>query len=248
MDSALFYARIDDTANICERTNRCKYLGFLSVEQAAAAKTYIGKRNVRYSFWGGYDQAQRVMLGCFPEWAQGDEFPITAVTIKYRKADSLCHRDFLGSLMGLGLNREAVGDILIEEGKAVVFLSEEVVSFVVSQLEKIARTGVQVSIGFEGKLPEGDTLTELSTTVASERLDCVVAALAGISRNTASEKISQGLVSVNSFVTEKLTLSVKEGDVIAIRGKGKFIISSLDGRTRKNRVILNYKSYHLSKP
>lgn len=243
MESSLLFARIDDTAEICRRTNKCKYLGFLSREQAVAVKTYLEKRDVRFNLFGGYEDAQRVMLGCFPDWAQGDEFPITAVTLKYRKIDNISHRDVLGSLMGLGINRESVGDILIEEGRAVVFLTEDIVNFVLSQLEKVGRTGVTVSLGFEGYLPEGDKLTELSTTVASERLDCVVSALAGISRGIAVEKIIGGLVSVNSFINEKITYSVSAGDIITVRGKGKFIVSSLDGRTRKNRVILNYKKY-----
>lgn len=243
MDSQLLYARVADTVEISARTNKPKYFGFLSVEQAVATRAYLEKRNVRFALFGGYDGANRVMLGCFPEWADDSVFPITALTFKYRKADSLSHRDFLGSLMGLGLTREAVGDILIEEGRAVAFLSEDIADFVVSQLERVGKTGVTVSFGFEGTLPKGDTLLELSTAIASSRLDCVVAALCGISRGSAAEKIAQSLVSVNSFPTEKVTFNVSEGDIITVRGKGKFIISSLDGRTRKNRVILNYKKY-----
>jgi len=243
MDSSMLFARVDDTADICRRTNKCKYMGFLSGEQAVAVKNYLEKRNVKFNLFGGYCGAERVMLGCFPDWAEGTEFPISAVTFKYRKIDNLSHRDFLGSLMGLGITREKVGDILIEEGRAVAFLDEDIVNFVISQLEKIGRTGVTVSLGFEGELPIGDKLTESSTTVASARLDCVVSAISGLSRGVATEKISQGLVSVNSFVTEKITYSVSEGDIITVRGKGKFIISSLDGRTRKNRVVLNYKKY-----
>ncbi len=243
MEERLFYARIDDTVQISERTNKCKYMGFLSPEQSAAAKAYLDKRNVRYGFFGGYDDAQRVMLGCFPEWASGDDYPITAVTLSYRKTDKLSHRDFLGSLMGLGLTRESVGDILSEEGRAVVFLSEDIAEYVISQLSKIGRTGVRALKGYKGELPESSKLAEFSSTVASLRLDCVVSALAGLSRNDANEKIGQGTVSVNSFITEKNTLTVNKGDVIAVRGKGKFIIGSLDGRTRKDRVVLNYKKY-----
>ena len=243
MESSLLFARIDDTAEICRRTNKCKYLGFLSREQSVAVKTYLEKRDVKFNLFGGYEDAERVMLGCFPEWAQSDEFPISAVTLKYRKIDNISHRDVLGSLMGLGINRESVGDILIEEGRTVVFLAEDIVKFVLSQLEKVGRTGVTVSLGFQGDLPKGDKLAELSTTVASERLDCVVSALAGVSRGIAVEKIIGGLVSVNSFVNEKITYSVSAGDIITVRGKGKFIVSSLDGRTKKNRVILNYKKY-----
>lgn len=243
MDSSMLLARVDDAANICYKTNKCKYIGFLSSEQAVAVRNYLKKRNVKYNLFGGYENAERVMLGCFPDWAEGTEFPITAVTLKYRKVDNLTHRDFLGSLMGLGITREKVGDILIEEGRAVIFLDEDIANFVISQLDKVGRTGVTASLGYEGDLPVGDTLEEFSTTIASERLDCVVSAIAGLSRGLATEKIVQGLVSVNSFVTEKITYSVNAGDIITIRGKGKFIITSLDGRTRKNRVILNLKKY-----
>ncbi len=243
MESDLLLPRIDDTADIAERTNRCKYLGFLSPEQAAAAEKRLKNRNVRFGFFGGYENAQRVMLGCFPDWASGDEYPINAVTFKYRKGDILTHRDFLGSLMGLGLTRESVGDILVGEGRAIVFLSEDISDFVIKQTEKIGRIGVTAVLGIEGELPESGKLADFTDTVASLRLDCVVSALAGISRGTAVEKIESGFVAVNSFAVEKITYAVNEGDIITVRGKGKFIISSLDGRTRKNRVILEYKKY-----
>ena len=243
MDSDLFLARIDDTADIAERSSKCKYLGFLSPEQAMAAEKRLKNRNVRYGFFGGYEGAQRVMLACFPDWAYGDEYPISAVTFKYRKSDSLTHRDFLGSLMGLGLTRESVGDILVGEGKAVVFLAEDICEYVISQTEKIGRTGVAAISGIEGDLPSAGSLADFTDTVASCRLDCITAALAGISRGDAVEKIESGFVSVNSFVTEKITSTVTDGDIITIRGKGKFIITSLKDKTRKNRVVLKYKKY-----
>lgn len=243
MEAELFLARVDDTADITERTNRCKYLGFLSPEQSVAAQKRLKKRSVRYGFFGGYDDAQRVLLGCFPDWASGDEYPITAVTFKYRKSDVLAHKDFLGSLMGLGLTRESVGDILVGEGKTIAFLSEDIADFVVKQTTKIGRVGVTVTLGAEGELPKTGTLTDFSDTVASARLDCIVAALGNFSRGVANEKIISGFVSVNSFAVEKITHTVNEGDIVNIRGKGKFIITSLDGRTRKNRVVLNYKKY-----
>ena len=243
MEADLFLARVDDTADIAERSSKCKYLGFLSPEQAVGAEKRLKNRSVKFGFFGGYDGADRVMLGCFPDWAEGDEYPITAVTFNYRKSDALSHRDFLGSLMGLGITRESVGDILVSEGRAVAFLSEDIADYVIKQVSKIGRVGVTVSLGFEGELPERGTLADFSDTVASARLDCIVAALGNMSRNEASEKIVSGFVSVNSFVTEKITHTVNEGDIITVRGKGKFIIASLDGRTRKNRVVLNYKKY-----
>ena len=243
MDSDMLLARIDDTAEIAYKASRPKYLGFLSPEQAVAAEKRLKNRNVRYGFYGGYDGALRVMLGCFPEWADTEEYPVTAITFKYRKNDELSHRDFLGSLMGLGLSRESVGDILVGVGKAVVFLSDDISDFVLKQTVKIGRTGVTAVLGVEGELPEGSKMADFTETVASLRLDCVVSAIGDMSRGAAAEKIESGLVSVNSFTEEKITRLVNDGDIVNIRGKGKFVICSTSDKTRKNRVVLKYKKY-----
>jgi len=243
METEILKARIEDTAEISRRTNKPKFLGFLSREEAIFTEKILSKTDVDFAFDGGYSDAERVFLGCFPDYTQEYVFPIMAVTFVYRKTDVLHHRDFLGSLMGLGLKREAVGDILIEEGRAVAFVSDEVAGYITSQLEKVGRTGVKITLGCDSLLPQKDSMTEHSVTVASERLDCVVSALAGVSRSVAGQLISQGLVSINSVVCEKATKTVSDADAVTIRGKGKFIIDGIDGRTRKNRIILKFKKY-----
>lgn len=243
MDAELFKARIGDTADLCERTSTPKFLGFLTREEAILADKILNNRNIRYDFSGGYEDSERVFLGCFPDWCEDSFYPITALTFSYRKADTLAHRDVLGYLMSLGLKREAIGDILIEEGRAVAFLNDDVADFVLSQTEKVGRTGVKVTKGFVEPLPQRNELVEFSVTVASERLDCVVSALAGISRKTASEKIISGEVSINSVICEKVTAMVNEGDAVSIRKKGKFIIDSFGGKTKKDRVVINCKKY-----
>ena len=243
MESELLTARILDTSELCAKTGRFKFLGFLSVEEAAAAEKTLSKRGVKFTLFGGYDEAQRVMLACLPDWADSADFPITPITILYRKTDVLHHRDFLGSLMGLGITRESVGDILVEEGRAVIFITSDISGFVLSQLEKVGRIGVTLKEGYSLPLPLGDTLVEASTTIASARLDCVVAGLANVSRNTAAELIAEGRVSLNSFVEEKATRTVSPQDAVTIRGKGKFIIISTDQKTKKDRIVLRYKKY-----
>ena len=243
METELLIARINDTADLCERTSVPKFLGFLSREESVFAEKILNRRNVKFDFYGGYDEADRLVLGCFPDWCEEEFYPISSVTFSYRKEDSLAHRDILGFLMSLGIKRETVGDILIEEGRAVVFLNEDIVSYVLTQTEKVGRTGVTVSEGFTEPLPLKSELAEFSVTVASERLDCIVSALAGISRKTASEKIISGEVSINSVVCEKTTAGVSEGDILTVKKKGKFIIDSFGGKTRKDRLIINYKKY-----
>lgn len=243
METDLLKDRIFDTVGICNRTDRPKFLGFLSLEQRAFAENIISKLDANYRFFGGFEGAQRVMLGCFPNWESEWEFPITAITFTFRKTDVLTHRDFLGSLMALGLKREAVGDILVEKARAVVLLTDETADYVLSQITKIGRTGVELKKGFGEPLPEAGKLSEFSSTVSSERLDCVVSALIGASRKTACEKIEESLVTLNSVPVQKPTLKVKSGDVVTVRSKGKFIIESLEEKTKKDRLVLRYKKY-----
>ncbi len=243
MEADLLKRRILDTVEICERTNRPKFLGFLSLEQVAFAKDVLKRINANYRFYGGFEDARRQMLGCLPEWAEDGEFPITPITASFRPIDKLSHRDVLGSLMGLGLKREAVGEILTEDGRAVIFVTDETASFVLNQLEKIGRVGVRLQKGFQAPLPDGGKLADFSVTIASDRLDCVVGALCGISRGRANEKIEQSLVLVNSIVSEKATRHINEGDVISVRSYGKFTVESISERTRKDRIVLRFKKY-----
>lgn len=243
MESELLVARLGDTVDISERTNKPKFFGFLSPEQTVLAKTYLGNRNITFRFFGGFEDAQRVYLGCFPDWVEDYSFPISAITFNYRKSDVLSHRDFLGSLMALGIKRETVGDILVGEGKAVAFVADEVKEFIFTQIKKIGRIGVTLEEGFTEPLPQTSKLVDVTDTIASNRLDCVVASLASISRGKSCELIENGFVSVNSVVCEKTTKLINNGDIVTVRGKGKFIVTSLTGKTKKQRTVLEFKKY-----
>ena len=243
MDSHLFSSRVLDTFEICERSGIPKFLGFLNEEEAATADAILQKQKARFQFFGGYEEAGRQMLCCYPEWCDNPSFPICAVTFSFRGCDKLSHRDVLGSLMSLGLTRESVGDILVEQGRAVVFLVKEIAAHVKEQTRKIGSVGVASQDGFTLPLPGQGELADFSDTIASARLDCVVSALAGSSRSKAVNLIESGLVTVNSFLSDKATKLVQNGDVISVRGKGKFIISSLNEFSKKGRIIIKYKKY-----
>lgn len=243
MDNKLLSARIADTAEICERTSRPKFLGFLSPEEAALSRSILKNVSCRIEYSGGFQNASRVMLGCFPEWQEESVFPISALTFRFRESDELRHRDFLGSLMALGIKRETVGDILIEQGRAVIFVTDEIKEYVKTQVDKIGGTGVTITEGFDEPLPIGDRLEEFSVTAASDRLDCVVAAVCGFSRTKAADAVNGGIVAVNSVQTLKVTRNISGGDIITVRSKGKFLIDSLDGRTKKDRIVIKYRKY-----
>ena len=243
MDGDIFAARIRDAQNKCIKNCVPAFIGFLSIEQAAKADAILSNSGIKYMFYGGYPDAERRYLACLPDWCDSPDFPISAVTFTFNKAYALCHRDFLGAITSLGISRQAVGDILTDCGRAVAFLNAETAEFAVSQIEKVGRVGVSAALGFQPPLPQAGIKKEFSDTVSSLRLDCVVGSLCRLSRSAASELISYGQVSVNSFSAQKVTQKVKNGDRISVKGKGKFFIENADTLSKKGRIVLRYSKY-----
>ncbi len=236
-------AKVSDAIKQSEEKCCPKFIGFFSPSERAEILPIL--KNVRHSFFGGYENSERVILCVMPDWMESaSDYPIKALTFSFRRQDKLSHRDFLGSLMALGIKRSTVGDILVADGEACAFVLSEVAEYIMSQITKIGKIGVKITEGMPEVLPGMSGFIEGSGTVASLRLDCVVSALSGKSRNASADFISGGFVSLNSVAQEKLTQEVKSGDVIALRSIGKFIIVSGDERSKKGRVILKWKKYN----
>ena len=244
MQETVLNDRARDAVSIAEKTCAPHFIGFLTATEKAQLFNLFKGEHV--SFYGGYEDAERCFFAALPEWCEKDNFsvfPIVALTLTFKTDYALTHRDFLGTLMSLGIKRECVGDILVEAGRAVVFLSRDVAEFVLLNLSKVGGVGVTAQKGYVGNLPGQSTLCDFSDTVASLRLDCVVSALACVSRTVACEMIETALVSVNSVICEKVTKTVCQGDKITIRGKGKFIIADVGNKSKKGRIILKYQKY-----
>lgn len=245
MEEQLLAAKVRDALRLMHTTGMFKAVGFLSTAEASFVRTLPELKGGGYTFFGGYEDAERVFFIAMPDWCENanDTGLIESFTFTYRKADRLSHRDFLGTLMSLGITRESVGDILCEEGRTVVFVSQSVSSYVSAQIEKVGGVGVKVAKGFELPLPGFGELKDFTATVASMRLDCVVAALLGTSRERAKEIISAKTVAVDSVITDKTTLCPSEFAKISVRGVGKFVLSGASEHTKKGRIIMNYKKY-----
>lgn len=235
--------RVSDAINLSQLRSIPRYVGFLTAAQCAECSPIL--RTQKHSFFGGYEGAERTMLGVFPDWCDFDStaFPITAITFSYKSCYKLTHRDFLGTVMSLGITRQSVGDILIENGRAVMFITEELAGYVLSQISKVGGVGVSLSEGYTLPLPNSSSVTECSGTVASLRADCVIAALIGKSRGIALELIEKGMVSINSVGTLKPTQVVKANDIVSVRGSGKYKITESGTLSKKGRIILKWNKY-----
>ena len=234
----LLIARVRDAIAAASDCNT-RYIGFLDEHGSAVAVNAAGQYP-HMRLYGGYEDAERVFAAFYAEYCEPaeDEFPICAVTVISRRAAALSHRDYLGSLMSLGITRESGGDILCEDGRAVIFLSTGVSEYVIAQLDRVGGEGVEVARGFDTPLPQSGGFEQLRLTVASARLDCIVGALCAKSRSWAAEAIESGIVSVNSIQCCTVTRRVHSGDKVTVRGYGKYRIDDVGQTTRKGRIVL----------
>lgn len=243
MDS-LLSARLRDSLALSQK--RPCFLGFLDESEAAVCEDLLERqRDASFLFWGGYEEAERKLLGLFPDYLEPDpaHFPLVPLTFTFREEDRLSHRDFLGSFMALGVERDVVGDILVGQGRCVAFVRREMEGYFLQNLRKIGRTGVRVVSGAEEPLPLEREFLELSGVVASQRLDCLVALLCRTSREKAADLITSGFVMRNHREVLSISERVEERDILSVRKHGKFIIDRLGPLTSKGRLSVQCRKY-----
>lgn len=239
-EEKLFTARIADLIKKSQKTGMAEFSAFLNLRERELALQTASKLSCEVSVFGGYDEAERVILGFSYEEIGKNDFPI--VPLDFTVYGEIDHRDILGSVLALGLTREPVGDILLSEKGFRIFVSERIAEFVKTELTRVGRMKAEYDENGEDSFA-APRFEEESDTVASLRLDSVIAAIANLSRNDASSLIEKGFVSVNHLTVEKATLTVDTGDVISVRGKGKFRIDDTGKTTKKGRIVLNYSKY-----
>ena len=249
----LLEARIGDMYDRAEKYYSCVYSSFLDERQCLLAEKLCNKRQnsihggeLLYSLWGGFENAQRKILCVYNEYCSDmymQDFPVKCLTFSYRKEDRLSHRDFLGSFMGMNLKRETIGDIVVSEGETQTFVTDTAAALILQLAGKIGRVGVKISEDVPFHLESEIKLREISGTAASMRLDCITALAAGISREKAAALIRSERVSVNHSPVTSVSRELRQGDILSVRGSGRFIVSGTDGVTRKNRIHIILKKY-----
>lgn len=246
----LLAPKIADMIRRCERDGCSIFSRFLDERECAEAEIYCRKNagELKYGFFGGFSDAQRRILALYHDYSAdyiSEEIPIVCLTFTFRSEDSLSHRDFLGSFMALRLKRDTIGDIVIKDGMAQAAVTETAARDITASISKIGRVGVKItdSRPFELTVEETRKFKEQGCTVASLRLDCVVAAAANISRDKAASLIRSEKTDVNHFPALSVSRELKEGDILSIRGYGRFVLSGINGTTKKGRIHIILKKY-----
>lgn len=239
-EDKLFLSSACDKCDRSEKIQKTVYTRFMTPRQALLLRDRIP--NIR--FFGGYSDGERVMAAFVPNEWEDVRFPICAIKIKNIGKKQLGHRDYMGSILALGITRELIGDIVVTDEGAIVFVCEEIADFITDNLTKVASSGVRLTLceNTEDIQIQRD-FKEISATVSSMRLDCIISAALGKSRSMAVSFISEGLVNVNYDTEKSVSRVVKDKDVISVRGFGKMIINTDLYLTKKGRIHINIQKY-----
>lgn len=255
-EDKLMLAMLEDRRIQCSDRYMITAGNFLDMRQRTLAeKMFQSSKGARYSFYGGFEDASRVIPVFMPEYIEQDaseyfaenpeDDPLIILRASLKKgAPELSHRDYLGALMGLGIKREMTGDILVRPDGADIILMREMASYIQMHMEKAGRA----RLDFE-EIPMSELIVpeahvkEIVESVASMRLDNVISAVFSLSRTKAAEAIDSGIVFVNGIEIQKAEKQVKEGDKLVLRGKGKAVLKSIEGKSSKGRNIIKLSRY-----
>lgn len=215
---------------------------FLNLEEISLLESLHTES--KYNLYGGYDNADR----CVASFGECEEYqyPISCIKIEpanQKFADELSHRDFLGALMNLGINRSTLGDIIVTNNTGYLFCLNSIKEYILQNLDRIKHTTVRCT---ESVLPAeiAEKKPEpIELTVSSQRVDITVAAVFKLSRNAVTQLVNQEKVFINSKIAYKESLTLKSGDIVSVRGKGKFIFDGEIRHTKKNKSVIGIRLY-----
>lgn len=253
-EQRLLAAKILDKLEFTKTKNKIQYSDFLNLnEQELAMKLLKKVDRENYYFFGGKDNTERKILIIYPEKLteemsrKNDDKIISIIRIKLptELEGQYDHRTYLGSCIKIGIEREKIGDILVEKTGADIIAKTEVIDFLYQNLSSLTRfKSSEISIENISEIKDVEVAkVEISAIVASIRLDNIVSTLAKTSRSKAQEILKQERVFLNHQVETKSSKEVKVGDIITIRGKGRFEFKEIAGNTRKGRYVIKIDKY-----
>ena len=247
-EDRLLLAKVWDKIQMGMRKNIASSTCFLSLRELELTRYLFGDAQGLYRF-GGYEDAERKMLVYLPDYLDesaltGEDSPLVCLRATFYEGDTPSHRDFLGALMGAGIGRETVGDICVGKGSCDFFVTAEIAPYVLQNFLSAGRTRLhleQLPL-WEVVVPEPETV-QIKDTVASVRLDSVIASGFRLGRSAAAQYITAGKAAIDGLPCEKPDKAVSEGAKISVRGLGKIRLTTIGGQTKKGRIALVIDRY-----
>ena len=256
-DDEILLSHARDLKTKCADSSVITNTAFLDMRQRTLLIS-LEKEQSKYAsqfYFGGFGDAERTVCVFLPKFYEADsaeEFfsenpednPLSVIRVDKDKFTVLSHRDYLGALMGLSIKREMLGDIITDENGAFVICLKTVERFILENLKSAGRATVRCrKAEFSEMKKTEEKYDEIFSSVASTRLDCIVAAAFKLSRGNAAKAIESGIVFVNGVQILKTDYKVDEGEKIVLRGSGKAVLSEIKGESKKGRTHIIIKKY-----
>lgn len=204
----------------------------------------------RHLFFGGYEGAERTVCAFLPDWQEEDDWlaeeekPVVSLRATFPQGSGLTHRDFLGGLMGIGITRPCVGDILVGDGVCDFLVFRESAPIVMDQFSSAGKCRLRLEfLSLSHLQPPAVSCKTVLDTVATLRLDAVVSSGFSIARSKAAGLIQSGRVAINHRECLKPDKTVVEGDVLTCKGLGKCVVKSVLGQSKKGRIMIEMERY-----
>lgn len=236
--------RILDKIEIVLKNHIIESTDFLDPYEVYLAKSILNRfAEINYLDFGGYDNSERRIIVVYPSYIETIDFQdyLSAIRVE-GDLTNLSHKDYLGALLSLGIKREKIGDILVATDYGYIITKEEIGDYILYNLERIGNKNLvtsQLPLR-ELEIPPID-YKEVKRFLSSLRLDLLISSTYNISRKDSMDIIKKGLVKVNWESTDKASREVNEGDVVSVRGYGRFILYSLEGTSKKGRILSNIR-------
>ena len=253
-DDKILLAQVLDRIEMCEKRNKIESTDFLDLAQIELVQKFINKIRIEnYMSFGGFEQAERRIFVIYPEKFNSsivkknlsNIIQIVRIELPDDLKGKYTHRDYLGAVIKLGVKREKVGDIIVDNDGADIIVDKDISKFLeenLGGLTRFSKSTISVQ-SIENLRPVEIKKEEREIIVSSLRLDNVISELARCSRTKALDIINMERVFVNFQCEIKKTKQIKVGDMITIRGKGRFFIKELVGQTRSGRVIIKIEKF-----
>lgn len=253
-DDKILLAQVLDKIELCENRNKIEHTDFLDLSQIELVQKFINKIKIEnYMSYGGFEQAERKLFVIYPEKFNSEVVEknlssivqIVRVELPEDLKGKYTHRDYLGAVIKLGVKREKVGDIIVDNDGADIIVDKDISKFLLENLEGLTRfSKSKIMIeNIENLRTVQIRKEEREIIVSSLRLDNVISELARCSRNKALDIINMERVFVNFQCETKKTKQIKTGDMVTIRGKGRFFIKELVGQTKSGRTIIKIEKF-----
>lgn len=234
----LLIKKLMDKKNISYNRNILTHTKFLNPSELSLCLEYLNHEQ-NFVATGGIEDSERKIIAFLPDY----EIDLPIVTLKITHKQKVSHRDILGSLMGIGINREMLGDIIAGDSESFVFVLEDIVQYVLQNLDKIGRQNITVKIAKPESITKSEDFEIIKDTVKSTRFDSVVACGYKLSRTKSAEMVQAGNVFLNNVICKKTDVNINVGDKISIRGHGKVELAEILGKSKKDRQFIEIRKY-----